>query len=378
MPTRDKTISSYNPYAFFNVLRIIAIFSVFCTHYLAFFEAGPIFDSSGFLYFFRNAIPSVSIFFAISGLLFALVYQKKIESGELKTGKFFAKRYLRFFLLVFLSNLLMFLYNLISLKAFNQSIPYGTTDIKDLLISAFLGGYGIFTGFEDKAQFVLNDVVWYIQILFYCYLIAIILIRIKKYCKSNLIFLIPVIVSFVILLYQTNICLPFFNDWVAHGLLFFFLGFYLLELLNLMKKSGNITKILLRALSVICIGVCIYLEYHLNRNMHSKGSLSIILALFLMVPQLFVLCYDVKFLNKFSNTKPMKFLSAVSLDFYIWHRPTFAILLMIYWGCNFTSYNTAGWLIPISLVIVFGFAVISNYLNDKKLYPFLLKCFKLN
>lgn len=350
MPTRSKTIDNYNPLAFLSPLRLIAVLIIVTLHH----TVVPAFEGTYvplYTFFRKNGGIIVGLFFLISGMMFYLVYYKKIKDSKLTCSSFFAKRLLKMAPLIIFSVIFMYItYHI--LRSTNCPTLTQEMGLDDFLRSIFLLDLSCFEWVGSKFANLksINQPMWYITVLLICYGIACFITRVSRNKKNGYwFFAIPIVAGLSLYtLWYFQIILPY-AERLFRGFTYFFLGIFVMMFLEKFKSFDNKTKIITRASCGAFILIFTSIQIFttcLDHLLWDRLDLIICLVWF---PALFILCYDVKWLNKPLSNKFVATLAPISFSIYVFDNPIrFA---MQEWGKDLGGVYI---LIVASIVIVSG------------------------
>lgn len=315
-----------NQFAFFNLLRFIgsvsiAIFLHYHYHFLKMLAIAPPYTANEWfneevLYeLYYNSYAFVEMFFILLGILFTYAYKKKIYDG-LGFDKFILGRFVRIYPLVIITSLYMYFANVLLLGTTGSLWSSGSGDLFDFFTDSLFGGKSVFNVADT-----LNGTIWYINVLMFCYIIAYAITYFTKKNPSVLVYSFPIILGLAI---QYNIIsLPFFNESTARGLIAFFIGVILGELL---KKQETIEKPKKYLLNIIYL-LGLYFVYISREEDHFNSLTNY--AAFGIFPLLILLCSNLEILNKICSTKFVKYLGNISFGIYLWNFPIYITLHLL-------------------------------------------------
>ena len=349
--------------AYFNLLKFIAaitiaIFLHYGDHLIHLLKMPNPFPHNGFLeYITKNSYVFVEMFFMISGILFKIAYQKRIVNGE-SFKKFIKNRIIRIYPLLIVTTLYMYFINYVIFR-FNRTFwEGGTLSLWNLFSDLVFAGKPIF-----NANNTLNGTIWYLNVLMVCYLIAYILTKLYKKYNTNYIYVIPVILGLMIR--YSNFSFLFWNISIARGLMSFFIGiligvfFEKFDKMNI-KKRRKIKIVLLFELSIF-----FFLLTRKTGNLYVEDN--ILSYTFLVFPELIILLYDNKILNKICSTKVVDYLGNISFGIYLWNFPVlstwFILIINKIVKINVLSKTFFIYNFIIHIVV----AIISYHIIDKRL-----------
>lgn len=356
-----------NKVSYLNLLKYlgsisIAIFLHYDAHFLYLLHTHNSFKKDSFLeYLSINSNLFVIFFFMASGILYYKVYYHKIlNDNSLK--KFFVGRIIRIYPLVLVTSCYMYLINILLFK-YNKVLWYdGSLSLWDLFSDILFGGKAIF-GLKNT----LNSPIWYIGILMFCYFIAYILTKINKKYHHFYIFSIPVFLG--LLMYYSHKTISLWNISIAGGLINFFIGVILGWLFqkidNIKQKKIRLTKKIM-FLELICF--IIILTRHNHDLYMSNKYLS---YSFLFFPELLILFYKSKILEKICNNRIIEFLGKISYSIYLWNFPILSTFYFLIINKYIKVKVESGWFIFLNFSIHMVISIISYFIIDKKLIPYL-------
>lgn len=365
---KQKGNENTNKFAFFNLLRffgaiLIAVFLHYYDHFLPYLDGRFWFKEKSFAQFLaQNSYVFVEMFFMISGILFYHHYLKKIEDGETIDG-FIKKRYKRIFPLVIISSIFMFLANMIYFKKFDLFYSCGQLSLMELTFDIVFAGT---LGFGPTNP--INGPLWYIGPLMVCYLIAFFLTKLSKKLKTDLVFLIPIIIGSFIFLRNINFFL--LNQNMARGLIAFFIGVLIFnkKIINYIDNMTIVKKIIFRIIMVLIISAFVLVNISSSKDLFMNDLFGTLFSyiVYFFIP-LFYLLYDIKWFNKICDTKFIKYLGNISFSIYIWNFPIMIVLTYII-KAGMITMNFESWkFIVLFFVIHIIVGTISYYCIEKKI-----------
>lgn len=322
MPTRSKTIDNYNPLAFLSPLRLIAVLIIVTLHHTVI----PALEGTyvPFYTFFRkNGGIIVGLFFLISGMMFYLAYYRKIKNSQLTCSSFFWKRITKLWPLIIFSVIFIYItYHI--LKATNCPTLTQEMGLDDFLRSLFMLDLSCFEWGGSKLANLksINQPIWYITVLLICYGIACFITRMSRNKKNGYwFFAIPIVAGLSLYtLWYFQIILPY-AERLFRGFTYFFLGIFIMMFLEKFKSFDNKTKIITRSVCAAFILIFTSIQIctdWLEPLLWDRLDLIICLAWF---PSLFILCYDVKWLNKPLSNKFVSLMAPLSFSIYVFDNP---------------------------------------------------------
>lgn len=358
MPTRSKNKDSYNSLAFLGPLRLIGTLVIATIVHNGYEDTQGAFPNSTFFAFFKYyGMFFAEMFFIISGMMFYLAYYKRLKTSKLSYGEFAKNRFLKLYPVMVFS--IIFFYITFSILNATGGIvknPDGPTGVGNFFISLFVGDLKAFGGPKS-----MNTPLWYVTVLITCYLVACLITYFTRNKKKGIIFfLIPLI--FGVLLYTLHRVPQQYieSDNIVRGFVNFFIGFYLMVFLEKFKTFNNTKKAMYRigsALCILAVILLIVLKYdewftydYVNkiRPTFHKIDTAIMFGV-LVFPQLFTICYDVKWINKPLSNKYVTKACSIQYPMYVLDEPIrFA---MQKWGWDFLP-RPAHWVILICIEVL--------------------------
>lgn len=309
---------AYFDFTKFLAAFLVAVFLHYNDHFLTFLYTPNPFGANSFWgYASIRSYVLVELFFVFSGILFVIAYQEKIKAN-LSFFSFLKKRYFRMFPLVMISTLYMYLANWYLFQKTGTLYSCGSLRVKDLLSDMFLAGRSVFGGLKT-----LNAPVWYISVLMLCYILAYLYVRLSKRSITLHLFYFVTLVTGIIMRFLPK-SYPFWNEDIARGLIAFFVGTLLGNLILFYQTNAPKIPYSLRFLFLLLFIGSIwgtnYYFYPLGQAWYTTASS-------LLVYPLFILCfYDIKWINRICQTSIFRFLGAISYDLYVWNFPIYITL----------------------------------------------------
>ena len=267
---------------------------------------GPYSENSVWEFYSTYGYVFVEMFFLISGILFYTAYKNRILQGE-SFDEFIVKRIFRVSPIALIS--IVFLYFMQALLWKNNGILFdntGSIDPVDLAVNLVFLGQLFFT-----RAYKLNGPIWYIGALIACYCLAYILVKLHEKLSSYAVYALPIFVGFVLwYLPQESVV---FNHDVARALINFFLGIYIALFLKLYDFLKPIYKMII---GVGCVSALILLALMIQY----VTNMSLAFTCFVF-PELIVLFYSFKHLNRLFSMPLFSFLGKISFGIYVWNFP---------------------------------------------------------
>ncbi|WP_090167077.1 acyltransferase family protein [Pseudobutyrivibrio sp. 49] len=292
------------------------------TGYKSFFE-GKINFFNGKFYFGLV----VELFFILSGY-FMYDYIKKIEEGY-PFPKFYVKRLVRFFPLLFISAAC---YEVI-LNWFEQVFLYKWSDISISLWGLIITSLGIQAGWSLDNP-VINNPTWYISVLMLCYVIFYFLIYIAKRLNLKVEYLFIVMIFIGMGIRDFGLNLPFLNASSCRGYYAFFFGVLFAEFLRKHKITKKETLIC-GLVPIILTLLIVYTECLMVKGIDYVMT-------FVYYPALIIFCkYGI---GNILNHPFIGLMGKISFDVFIWHHPVNMFMIIAIYRfnipCNIYRFRT--------------------------------------
>lgn len=336
---------------------IIAVFLHWNDHFISNLGLPNIFTNKMLIFLTKKTYVLVELFFILSGLLYFVTSNEKIKRGKVSFKDFFVKKMGRLLPVIIVTTIFMFLCNLFLFLSHKPAWSCDSISLFDVFLN-FFSGRVIFSNLN-----VLNGNIWYVSILFLCYIIAFYLSK-KSNKRGDIVFIIPIIIS-IIMFYSLLDIIPFFNFSVVRGLSGFFIGIYIGKFLNLYNNFSLKYKIWTKIISfifLISFVVCFY--FNLLDNIYTPPTFSY--TLFVFAP-LIIFLYGFNTLNKFFGLKVFKYLGNISYSIYIWNMPILITLHILYIYKKI-SLNVFSYKFFILLALIHIVVAIHSYLFIEKKY----------
>jgi peptidoglycan/LPS O-acetylase OafA/YrhL len=268
----------------------------------------------------------VEIFFMLSGFIFFNKYGKKISSHSISKRDFFILRFSRLYPLHWLTLLIV---------------------VTVQLIRKYLIGSGFFEYYYKKNLFLFlqnilcvqngwlqttssfNEPAWSISIEIMMYIVFYALFYYAGNGKKRF----PLCLFLIylgVMMYASGWDRPFFNESTGRGLICFFIGILIGEMLS-HEKNTKREKFLTRvsAITVILSLTLLFLLFKYNDKSgiyYVYGYLVCMLALF---PALFILALRLRIISALLSLKPLLYLGAISYSIYLTHFPIVLIMATV-------------------------------------------------
>lgn len=254
------------------------------------------------------------LFFILSGMTFITAYGKKIAEGKMSFGNFINNRIKRLFPMMMISTIAM------TIMEYMHYFCRGGWWLSEANIwNVFISIIGMPTGWFNMG-YIINMPIWYISILFQCYIIAYIFVRIiSKYRCSQYILFIPIVFNLSIEysgIVNTNFLLV--NMFSTRGIKAFFIGIILMVVL---EKYSRLIESYRKGL-LACAYTILLLIYALYKEFGDAifGNLLYVLVFIVYPNVIFIVLYS-DIWNRFSCLGIFQFLGKVSFEMYLWNLP---------------------------------------------------------
>lgn len=360
----SKTNNKYKPTSFFNIMRFVSIFIICCIYHvrknITFYPDNPIvafFQAPGKTCIF------VEMFFVISGFLFFLVYFNRITSGKLKISDYLKKKLSVIYPIIVVTTLYLFLLYFINYNITGNIIEGEDLSPFRLMMSLLFGSPNSICNFPPGYNLPL----WYLFSLMISVSVACLLTHIYMKHKNKhyiCVFLIPIGIG--ILMYgcqRAEMPFVFWNEDIPHGFISFFIGFYLAMYIKKYEAYSQKKK------NYIRLGLLIWLTFFLILVVQTNNDIPVLdLTLSFSIgfwPQFILLFYDVKWINKFANLRPIVILGYVSFLMYVLNFPVIKTI-QVFDGFSFLQ-SLDGWMAILILGVIHLLVSFTWYLTEPKI-----------
>lgn len=303
-----------------DVLKCIGVITIIFHHYQqitgAYFEKGINFWNGNF-----NWAYFVELFFILSGYFTYKNIENINENSEFI--KFFKKKYFRFFPILLASGIGCLIAEfMLFVVAIKQPLPYTMWDI----VTGLTGTHYWIESLGTSTM--LNYAMWYISVLFLCYIIFFYTTYIARRWKiSPFVLYVAVLCignSMRIIGYVYTITLPFFTTEIGRGYSCFFWGLllrYILEKYPIHRKPVTFVT------GVAWIAFMVYLYVY---KKHYFGDEWYTLC-FLIYPVV-IIVFKSGLMCKIFSSEKLKYLGGISFNAFAWHVPVLRIVFVVaYW-----------------------------------------------
>lgn len=315
----------YNPYSFIDLYKylaaaVIAFLFHFHDHFLHFLSLPNPFSGNILTHFLSvQGWACTELFFLLSGMMFIHAYQDRLKEKTITFSGFMKKRIKRLLPMIILTSVSAYILELIYFLTGIESWS-GSIDPLPLLWNITLGGGAVF-----HTKVYLNEPIWYIGVLLFCYCIGVLMVYLQKNRKNPLPFLIPVFAGICIFHLEKEY--PLLNIRTARGLTGFFLGCFLEEIFCRIteKSAGEKRKLVIISLAFLFTGLAVLAaNYLVNPFLISNMYVFYDVFIFMPVIMLSGLCRP---LNRLCSHRFLKSAGRISYGMYLWN-------FVIYSGIN--------------------------------------------
>lgn len=292
-----------------DILKILATIGIVFHHYQQDFNVrfdGYNFNNGAFYFGYL-----VELFFIISGFLMRYNDDKKNKNYTLK----FTKKVMRIWPMAAISSVFVIGLGGCSKLLLGKWWEEISNSIWNWFISIFL----VFQGNAFKEEYGLNNPLWYVCVLFICYLIYyFICYKCDKDKAQRICFLIMVLIGSGIIEYEINF--PFATIQNGRGYTGFFIGVILCDIYKKVSRRNLIIGSLLYGGIPILLFVYAYNIVNANLRM---------LLLFVIYPTIVLWAVCLKPVSWLGNNRLVKLLGKSSFEVYIWHYPCILLIKII-------------------------------------------------
>lgn len=289
----------------------------------------------------------MELFFIISGCMIAIKYSQK----DINYKVFVRKELIKFYPEYLVAFVCSIWYSIDRLHFFGEIIPWREMSIK--AIANLLLCQSWFSTEEYVYSF--NGVSWFLSSLFFCYLIAPLLIKFLKPIRNYAFFYLILVITirFVYLVVVTK-------WWSSQSFLltdvmpaYRIFEFVCGMLLGLTYDATKDRKS--ESFYQICGGLVFWCLFIINKYFYSFNFIFIIAELFLVYCYVF---YD-GVCNLLGNTKVIKSFVSISMPFYLFHNQVIQIYTWIAWKKSIDIYNC----IPLTILNWFILTVLISFVT---------------
>ncbi len=297
----------YNKLAILNILRFVFAIVIVLWHIrFGFEEIHEGYNNAA--YYIRQFIhcSSNTAFLLISGMTFYLAYYKRLERGELSSKDFIIRRLKKIYPLVIITTLVGYVRNLF--------IYFGYHAWANISITALLSDLLLFgeRAYITNGYGAINTPVWFLFILFYCYILVIITLYLTRKNKSVYWLLIPLALYFIKAQKPDSI-IPF-N--IGNEVFAFFTGIFFMIFLEKFEHFKKSIRVILRVCG-ISLAIFIISNYYCNNCSSSFGDIYLWNPVLIWCPFI-TSVYGLK-INRIFDMKFFKYLGSLSFPIFLWH-----------------------------------------------------------
>ena len=340
-------------------VKTVATLAIVLHHYqqihYAYFEHGINFYYGRFDWSFM-----VELFFSMSGYVM-YAYVERIQNG-LEFGRFFIKRYLRFFPLMLISVICGVL--VISISETRYGLYWNCRMDSASIIAAALGLHA-----TTRNTYV-NNPLWYIGVLLVCYIVMYCLVRVANRLQIACHILFLIMTGIGVYIYCRGFDLYLVNTRTGRGFIAFFVG---LNIAGFFQKHKRV--LILTVLSwIIVLGYPILIVLVNPVTASINATVQYLIFALLYTPAVVIAFTGEKVTRFFCNNKWIA-ASDISYNVYVCHVVLFVVAALFYfiigWGPDFENPVTACvMLVYVYLMGSFSFLFLDKPLQNivKRLY----------
>ncbi len=298
----------------------------------------------------------VELFFIISGFVCALSYKNKIK--DMHFGKYLGDRIKRLYPSVILITLFDVLVRVVGILATGDSYRLNVFNlIKSLTFATTL--------VYNEEPF--PTVIWYIHVLFLCYLVYFFIAKQKTQTRYILSVISLLIVGWV--LYSQRIEFPFLYRNIGRGYLAFSVGVLICEFQSsASKKAKRIVSWVLFAISAFTLGLSYFSTFE---AVYGDFLFALTTLLF---PTLLICALNIKPIEKIFASTPFVFFGKLSMAIFLVHVPILNLFNIIYYKTGFLNLDKIG-VFAVAMLTILAVSLLWYYLIEKRLIPKVLSKF---
>ena len=299
----------------------------------------------------------VEFFFIISGYLFAYTQKSRICTCDFKT--YFLGRLKRLYPSVLFITVFDVLVRFVNMIVNNAG---------DRLTLASLIKSLTFTSTWIYKEEPFPTVLWYIHVLFLCYLIYYFIAK----SKNNTRYLTGVIILFFAgwTMYAKDFSIPFLYKNIGRGYLAFSVGLLLHEFqISASEKTRKTVSYCALAAAVCSLAAAFLFTFE-----KFFGDLLLCCTLFLF-PAAMLCLLNISWIRRIFSVKPLVWLGKLSMSTFLVHVPVMNLVNALFKRSGLLSFDRPHSFI-IVLIIIFAFSAAWHYLIELKLTPKFLSLFK--
>ncbi|MCH5195608.1 MAG: acyltransferase [Oscillospiraceae bacterium] len=301
---------------------ILAIVIAFFWHYKDFPISGNLPFQNIFLTLFKYGGLVVEVFFSLSGFGMIMGYESKIYNGEISFGSYIKRRISKIYPLFLETLLITLILNVIF--AFTDYFTYPFFDAYHFFLNVILLQSGAFEATQSY-----NGPSWFISIVICMYVLLFLIIRLTrdKIRNSSYIYVYIFIAISGGMLYMTGWNLPFFNSYIARGLLSFFIGCAIAKF-NIISKSFNSRLKNFIGYTALVSLVSVWVLSRIFGYETVLGNILMYVPIvFTPLLMLSIICLD--WLKRILSIKPLLYLGRVSMSLYLIHHPLMNLIMYL-------------------------------------------------
>lgn len=296
----------------------------------------------------------VEMFFIISGFLIAGSLGK---ISQLKFKDYIIRKIIRIYPMAAMSVLVSALVGFVYYKLYGEFFFNVAITPWQLLSSMLL----INSGGMLKSGLGINNPLWYLNVLMYCYIITYFIVWIsnRRRIKSIYFFIGMMCLGLSVLQYEID--MPFMNQSSGRGYSSFFFGI----ILYFIWQSVSHNKLVLYSLISSLLCVCTYVfEYELYAANQREVST------YLLFPAILFLALRLDECLNLSFIKPLK-LGDLSYEIYVWHYCVISVIMLVDRRYEFVfSHIHKTFIFCVMTVILLSF--ILNHSLEKRITGYLM------
>lgn len=301
----------------------------------------------------------VEFFFILSGF-FAYRY---VEADDLAFSSFYISKMKRLLPLVLISSVVYEV--LLYISKYTMTTPtmlYDEISVWGIVIN----GLGIQSGWCFKSSMiVVNNPVWYVSSLLFCYIVFFFLIYVSRRIKIPVTYLFIAMIFLGISIIEYHIELPFLNVSTGKGYRAFFFGIILAHILK--EKAVGWKHFIVSCLIVLGMTYGLIEYYHYFENGIEN------LMTFIYYPSVIIMFLS-KPMKKVFGFAFIKVLGEVAYDMYVWHLPMILLMyILISKNTDFANLISRRETMYLFCVGMFIVGIISHYGIDYPIQKLLKK-----
>jgi peptidoglycan/LPS O-acetylase OafA/YrhL len=311
----------------------------------------------------------VDLFFIISGFVFFNMYARKITERALSKTDFFILRFSRLYPLHWFMLIVV-------------------TVVK--IIRKCLTGSGFFVYYNNNLFFFLQNILsiqngwlqtdysfngpsWSVSVEIMMYIVFFLVFYYsvgsnKKSCVCGLL-----LIYLGLMMYVSGRNWPFFNNQIGRGLMGFFIGCTVGEILNFSAAHKRVEKLLLW----VCVAGIVILTVFSIIFGYAKLKGWTLLYMFVFFPALIIISLKFKTVSMILSIKPLLYLGEISYSVYLVHYPMQLIIKTIDEGFKIGINYSSKVFFCVFTAIVIVVSHITHYGFEKPLQKYIREKYKL-